>query len=286
MKHLKEEDMARMISGNVGKWERRKYLEHLSRCESCNKVFTETLKFFEEEEKGEEVLRLPAYATKEESRFRQVIDAMFKKPLLVPTLAAAIIILLMVPFFITGPGPDNLKDKRENAKAFVSEITSQGSYNLDGSKNIIDSAVCTGIIIEDLYLFVKAPGEEHLFREMAEILSVELRNILKDDIDKLFPGLSNMKRENLQKSVDSIEVQLARRSLSEPFRFGRFLEQTLSETFDEKKPGEEEIDKYLRMAQKIELPVGVVTKLKELKEATGTGKIRILCKEIKKIFFD
>jgi hypothetical protein len=286
MTHLKEEDMARMISRNVGKKERKKFLEHLSRCESCNKVFTETLRFFDEEERSEDILRLPGYSIKEDSRFRQVIDAVFKKPVLVPALAAAIIILLMVPFFITGPGPDSLKDKRDNAKEFVSEITSQGPYNLAGSKNIIDSAVCTGIIIEDLFLFVKAPGEEHLFRETAEILNVELRNILKDNIDKLFPGLSNMKRESLQKTVDSIEKQLARRSLSEPYRLGRFLEQTLLETFDEKKPGEEEIDKYLKMAREMELPPGVVTRLEELKKAPGFETIRSLCKEIKKIFFE
>jgi hypothetical protein len=289
MTHLKEEDMARMISGNVGKKERKKFLEHLSRCESCHKVFTETLRFIAEEEKGEDILRLPAYAAKKESRFRQVIDAMFKKPVLVPALAAAIIILLMVPFFITGPGPDSLKDKRENAKAFVSEITSQGPYNLGGWKNIIDSAVCTGIIVEDLFLFVKAPVQEQLSREMAEILMVELRNILKDDkddINKLLTGLSNIKRENLQKSVDSIEEQLVRRSLSEPYRLGRFLEQTLLETFDEKKPGEEEIDKYLQMAREMELPPGVVTRLAELKKAPGFERIRSLCKEIKKIFIE
>jgi tetratricopeptide (TPR) repeat protein len=101
MTHLKEEDMARMISGNAGKKERKKFLEHLSRCESCNKVFTETLRFFEEEEQGEEVLRLPGYATKEESRFRRVFDAMFKRPILVPALAVVIIILLIVPFLLT-----------------------------------------------------------------------------------------------------------------------------------------------------------------------------------------
>jgi hypothetical protein len=286
MKHLKEEDMARMISGNVGKKERKKFLEHLSRCEPCNQVFTETLRFFQEEERSEEFLKLPGYAAKEESRLRQVIDALFKRPILAPALAAAVIILLMVPLFITGPAPDSLKNKRDNAKAFISDIISQGSYNLTGSKNIIDSAVCTGIIIEDLYLFVKAPGEEHLFREMVEILSVELRNILKDDIDRLLPGFSNMKRENLQKTVGSIEKQLTQRSLTEPYGLGRFLEQTLFDTFDEKKPGEEEIDKYLKMAREMELPPGVVTKLEELKKAPGFETIRNLCKEIKKIFFE
>jgi hypothetical protein len=276
MTHLKEEDMARMISRKVGKKERKKFLEHLSRCESCHKVFTETLRFFDEEERSEELLRLPGYSIKKDSRFRQVIDTMFKKPVLVPALAAAIIILSIVPFFITGPGPDRLKDKKENLKAFVSGLTSQGSYNLVESKNRKDSAVCTGIIIEDLFLLVKAPGEEYLSREMAEILSVELRNI----------GLSYMKKENLQKTVDSIEEQLVQHSLSKPYRFGRFLEQTLLDTFDEKKPGEAEIDKYLQMAREIELPPGVVARLEELKKAPGSETIRSLCQEIKKIFFE
>jgi len=101
MTHLKEEDMARMISGNVGKKEGKKFLEHLSRCASCNKVFTETLRFFDEEEKAEEILRLPGYSIKEDSRFRQVIDVMFKHPILAPALTAVIIILLIVPFLLT-----------------------------------------------------------------------------------------------------------------------------------------------------------------------------------------
>lgn len=286
MKHLKEEDMARMIGGDTNKRERKKFLKHLSRCESCNKVFTETLRFFDEEEKDEETLRLPAYETKEDSRFRQVVDVMFKKPVLVPALAAVIIIVLIVPLFITGPGPNSLKDKRDNTKEFVSEITSQGSYKLSGSKNIIDSAVCTGIIIKGLYLFVKELGDEDLYRQMVEILSVELKHILKDDMDKLFPGLLELERKDLRKTGDSIEEQLTKRSLAESFHFGRFLEQTLLDTFDEISPHKEEIDEYLQIARQLELPPGVIIRLEKLKESRDAETIRNLCKEIKKIFFE
>lgn len=101
MTHLKEEDMARMISGNVGKKERKKFLEHLSRCESCHKVFTETLRFIDEEERSEEFLKLPGYAKRVVSRFRQAIDAMFKHPVLASSLTVVIILLLIVPFLLT-----------------------------------------------------------------------------------------------------------------------------------------------------------------------------------------
>jgi len=284
MEHLKEEDMARMIQGNIRNRERKKYLQHLSQCDSCSKVFSETLKFFQEEEKKEDILKIPGFTQIAGSRFRQIIDVIFKRPLLVPALAAVIIILTIVPFLIIGPGPGILKAKRENVKEFFSEI--QGNQSLVELKDVKESAVCIGIIVEDLLLFVEAPSDEDLFREVAEILHLELKNIFKNDIEKLFPGLSNIERKNLQKAAGSIEEQLANRSLSTPFRFGRFLEQTLLGTFEEKRSGAEEIDKYLKIARELEFAPGVVTRLEKLKEVTDLDRIRSLCKEIKRMFFE
>ncbi|NIM15810.1 MAG: hypothetical protein GTO45_27785 [Candidatus Aminicenantes bacterium] len=286
MRHLKHEDMARMIGGNVNKRVRKKFLKHLSRCESCSKVFTETLKFFEEEEKNEELVRLPAYGKRAGSRFREFIEAMFKKPALVPVLAAVIIILSVVPFLIIGPGPGSPNAKIENAKTFVSEIKGPGRYRLVEAKDIIDSAVCTGIIVEYLSMLEESPEEEDFLREITEILSVELRNIFKSETAGLFPDLANINSKNLRNVTGSIAGQLAARSLSGPFRFGRFLERTLLDTFEEKRPEAEEIDKYLQIARELEFPPGVVTRLKKLKEAGDPGMIRSLCKEIKKIFFE
>jgi hypothetical protein len=286
MGHLKHEDMAGMIGGNVGKRARKKFLKHLSRCESCSKVFTETLKFFEEEEKNGGLLKLPAYGKRAGSRFWEVIGAMFKKPALVPALAAVIIILSVVPFLIIGPGPGSTNARIESAKAFVSEIKGPGRYRLVEAKDIIDSVVCTGIIVEYLLMLEKSPQEEDFLREIDEILSVELKNIFKSETDRLFPDLANINRKNLPNVTRSIAGQLAARSLSGPFRFGRFLERTLLDTFEEKRPGEEEIDKYLQIARELEFPPGVVTRLKKLKEARESGMIRSLCTEIKKIFFE
>ncbi len=286
MKHLEHEDMAGMIGGNVNKRARKKFLKHLSRCESCSKVFTETLKFFEEEEKNGEPVRLPAYGKKAGSRFREFIGAMFKKPALVPALAAVIIILTIVPFLITGPDPGSPAAGIENARAFVSEIKGPGRYRLVETKDIIDSAVCTGIIVEDISMLEEFPEEEDLLREITEILRIELKNIFKSETDRLFPGLANINGKNLSNVTRSIAGQLAARSLSRPFLFGRFLERTLLNTFEKKRPGAEKIDKYLQIARELEFPPGVVTRLKKLKEAPRFRTMRSLCTEIKKIFFE
>lgn len=286
MGHLKHEDMARMIGGDIDKRTRKKFLKHLSRCESCSKVFTETLKFFEEEEKDEELLKLPAYGKRAGSRFWEAVGTMVKKPVLVPALAAVIIILSIGFFLIIGPGPGSLNAKIENAKAFVSEIKSQGSYSLVESKDIKDSAVCTGIIVEYLLLLEKSPEEEDFLREITEILKIELRHIFKSETDILFPDLVNINRKNLPNVSRSIAGQLAARSLSDPFLFGRFLERTLLNTFEEKRPEAEDIDKYLQIARELEFPPGVVTRLKQLKETPRFITVRSLCTEIKKIFFE
>jgi tetratricopeptide (TPR) repeat protein len=100
MIHLKDEDMSRMIAGHISKRERKNFLKHLSECERCSKIFTEALKFFEEEGELKEVAAAPGFAERARASFWQVKKVIFKKPLLVTTLAAAIIILLIVPIFL------------------------------------------------------------------------------------------------------------------------------------------------------------------------------------------
>ena len=59
MKHLEDEDIARMIEGKISKKERENFLKHLSQCETCLTLYSETLKFVEEDKKEKNLLRFP-----------------------------------------------------------------------------------------------------------------------------------------------------------------------------------------------------------------------------------
>lgn len=45
MSHIEDEDIARMIDGNISKMEREDFLRHFSECDSCLSIYTDALEF-------------------------------------------------------------------------------------------------------------------------------------------------------------------------------------------------------------------------------------------------
>ncbi len=101
MTHLEDEDIARLIDGKLGKEEQEQFLKHLSQCDDCLTIYTETLKFVEQEKRRAAWWRrLPLPDFKK-------IAASLRLPKLVPekryrwAFAALVILLLVLPFLLT-----------------------------------------------------------------------------------------------------------------------------------------------------------------------------------------
>jgi hypothetical protein len=281
MRHLEDEDIARLIDGNISKKERETFLKHLSECETCLSVYSETLKFIEEDEKKipfTEKIKIPA------QRFWQTIETIIPKKVLIPATAALIIILLMVPFVLNERHQRRIKNAQVEfiAKSFEEMET----YPFSPSKDEIVAAVRTGTFVEDLSLLVNT-GEKELKMKIVKKLNGELKKFISEKSS--FPQyLVNIDRKNYETIVQNIRALIEKRSLSELFQFGCFVEHSILSTYENKTPNQEDIDKYQRIAHKYKgkLPIGVFKELKKLKPTIVKEKSKSICIAIKQIFLE
>ncbi len=281
MRHLEDEDIARLIDGTISKKERESFLKHLSECETCLSVYSETLEFIEEDEKKipfTEKIKIPA------QRFWQTIETIIPKKVLIPVAAVLIIILLMAPFVL-----NELHQRRIiNAQVgFIADsIEDMETHAFSTSKNEIYAAVRIGIFVEDLSLLVNT-GEEELKTKITKMLNGELKIFISEKSS--FPQyLANIDRKNYETIVQNIRALIEKRSLSELLQFGCFVEHSILSTYENKTPNQEDIDKYQRIAQKYKgkLPIGVFKELKKLKPTIEKEKSKNICIAIKQIFIE
>ncbi|NIM10423.1 MAG: hypothetical protein GTO45_00400 [Candidatus Aminicenantes bacterium] len=290
MKHLGDEDIARMIEGTISKKEREHFLKHLSECNSCFNVYTETLKFVEKEKKSKHVLKSPVLDKTAVRRYWLDIRTLFKnrRPVLVPAFAALIIILLMVPFllnYLHHRGIEN--NKMVYIEKIVEEIENRGVHAFSGSKGEIYAALRAGIFVEDLSLVVNAGRKEELKTKITKTLSRQLE-VFASKKSPLLLELANIEKKNVETVVKRISELFQSHSYSELFRFGRFVEQSILSTYENKTPKQEDIEKYQRILQKYEdtLPLGVFRELKKLETASRIEENRNICIAIKELFIE
>ena len=281
MKHLEDEDIAGMIDGTVSKKERETFLKHLSECETCLSVYSETLKFIEEEEKKVPFIEKIRIAVQ---RFWQTMETILSKKVLIPAAAALILILIITPFFLNHLHQKKIRNARVGFIANL--IMDMESARFAPSEDETYAAVRAGIFVEDLALVVQTSDKQELRKKIAGRLNDELKILFKSDAASSFPDLEHIDKKNLEKVVQHIHELLERRSLSELFQLGRFVEQTILSTFADERPQPEDIQKYLLIARKHQLPVGISKDLENLGKSTKAGEIREFSRNIRKIFFE
>lgn len=284
MKHLEDEDIARMIDGTISKKERETFLKHLSECDTCLSVYSETLKFIEDEEKEKEKIPFIEKIKILIRRFWHVTETIFPKKVLIPATAALIFILIITPILVNHFHQQEIR----NAQAgFIADrIMDMESANFAPSEDETYAAVRAGIFVEDLSLVVQTSGKQELRKKIAGRLNDELKILFKSEAASLFPDLEHIEKKDLEKVVQHIRELLEKRALSELFQLGRFVEQIILSTFADEPPQPEDIQKYLLIARKHQLPVGISKDLENLGKSTKAGEIREFSRNIRKIFFE
>jgi len=95
MKHLTDEDIARMIDGHIDKQEREDFLHHFSQCHECLALYTETLKFIGAEKQKPAPVKLPRFLSIV-PHIERAVDFLFPGKRWVPALAGLLIILSLL----------------------------------------------------------------------------------------------------------------------------------------------------------------------------------------------
>jgi hypothetical protein len=281
MAHLEIEDISRLAEGNVDKSEHDIFIKHIAQCEKCRKVYCTTLKFVEKERAKKKVPGLPGFQAVL-SRILHYASNFFGNKRLRSAFAAVILILLLliIPFFFDKGGL--IDDQVQSIKERF--LSPKSEYGFNGSPDERSSAIRTGIFIEDLAVVSNHAEKKALEKKIGERLIAQLNNISPGETDKLFPNPENIGEP--EKVVKNIEKLIESHSLTGPFLFGRFLEMSFLDTFKDKSPQPEDIEKFQQIAQKLGLPQEEVLRaLNKLKNATSKDDIKHICEEIEKIFF-
>ncbi|NIM15806.1 MAG: hypothetical protein GTO45_27765 [Candidatus Aminicenantes bacterium] len=156
-------------------------------------------------------------------------------------------------------------------------------YTFSPSRNRINAAVLIGIFIEDLYLVVYQVNDEKLGSKIAEMLSNELK-LFEIKEKSIFQKLVNIDKKNYKKVAQSIHKIFEGQAFFELFQIGRFVEQSILSTYENKTPKPSDVNKYLMITQKYKLPQGVLYNLRELKKTRVAEKSRNISIAIKEIF--
>jgi hypothetical protein len=280
MKHLEDEDIARMIDGKISKQERERFLEHLSGCDSCLTVYNESLKFVEQGGKKKVFLKMPNLGCIAD-RFWLPVKSIFSSKRLIPVYAVLLIVIVLLPFLL-----------KENAQVkyieeSISALESRGVHTFTGSNEPVYAAIRAGIFTEELSLLVDYGGKGDLKGKVVDRLINELRVIFKAEADSLLPDLVHLEEESFETVVQRIGTMLERRSLSGLFQFGRFVEQGILASIDGKRPLAEEVDRYRRLIAgeyHNKLPPGVLKELNKFGASAGIDEIKGILTGIKDIF--
>lgn len=270
MRHLDDEDIAGLIDGTIGKKERESFLTHLSQCDDCLTVYSETLKFVEDEKAGEKAVSVPV------PRFWERLGAIFPKPLLIPAAAVLLIAVAVGIYLFIGPSGNEIQKARVRfiTRSFE-EMTN--NYTLSPGTDKISAAVRAGFIVEDLYVLADS-GDSETDKTLNGLLK-ELR--AEQEI------ISGIKPEtgDIHETVKALERDIAANSLSTSYTLGRFIERSALDTFENKRPAKEEMEKYITIAAEHPLPEGLVVRFRKIMSAPGADAEREAWNEVKEIFF-
>lgn len=287
MAHLNESEIASMAEGNIKGPEHEKCLKHLSECEICFKIYTNTMKFVEEERKRSawwRKLRIPGFKTIRGKLKLPEFRLPIPPKVLIPVTAVLIVILLAGTYIMTELRQRGIR--KEQVQYLTNVFTQMEMHEVQsfsGTKGEIMAAFRTGVFLEDLSLLVKSSGQAELKSKIRNRLIEELKTLTIESGD-LFQEVGCIERKNDKDVIKHTIELLKRHSYLDLFQFGRLVELRILESY-ENKIWKKDIDKYLLLSPKYDLPQGVTKELKKLDTTPlESKKIREVYIAIKYLF--
>ncbi|MCP5105957.1 MAG: zf-HC2 domain-containing protein [bacterium] len=263
MRHLDDENIAGMIDGTINKNEREEFTRHLAECKECFSIYTETLKFIEEEEKQKMPVTLPRPGKLAEG-FRQKLISWFPPRILIPVAVAAVLIFAVaLPYFFR-------EDFKEAKTRYVEKnLLEWETYSFSPGENGIYAAARAGMLTEYLLLISNNPEEEELRSKTRKLLSDQLLLIAGNETGTVLPD---------PEDSDGIRAFTKKRSLSRLFELGRFVEQSMFSAIAGNTPDREDIAKFLQPPKPPEhhLPPIILAALNTLNTTDGVNQSKMI----------
>ncbi len=252
MTHLKHEEIAKLVEGNVNSKDRRTFLTHISQCDRCSAVYSDTARFMEEEAVPPKPDLKAVVQT-----VRETFTAFTAWKYRFAAAAAAAVFLLLT--LLPVASKENARGIEYARSAHIeTNLTQLEILTFSPARDDVYAAIRTGILSEDLSELDNLSHNAALRQKLVNLLNRQ-------------PGTSRPPDPQQR---------------AELTRFGRFLERSALDTFENKLPKPQDIAAYRRIAQKYRLPRGVLIGLKKLETAAGPKKYRDVHRKITEIVFE
>ncbi len=288
MKHLEDEDISRLIDGNLKKREREEFLSHLSRCSECFEVYSETLKFLEEDKK-EQAHSAPVPQRQKESPAQGFWPWLGEFFPLKAALGAVAVMVLYTAWFILFlnvlPPREHSDIRARYVNHFLTEDEGSGVSAFSGSGSAIMASVRAGMIMrdyaelyEDWKLSETHTGLLKVLKQQCEIIEG------KKGIDFTVPR--RMYGDDFPFFRTRLEAFLRRQTLIEPYHLGFFIEGCILRSFSDQLPDKHELNLARRIVKNpaYQIPAGVIKDLDRLVKLDSVDKVQDICVGIKEVF--
>jgi len=278
MKHLKDEDIAGLIDGMATAGEREKYLEHLSHCQHCFNLYSETLKFIEQED-----LRAPVKSPVKEQRLPGYIASFWeifsKKKWLLPATSALLLLLLLLPFLDTGQISDPRVHYLAGAYGQMPE-----HYHFSGAQDKYYSALRTGVYLADLALLDSLDSPRGLRKRIVALMEKDLEVLELHDLE--LPGkIDSSELERRLVSLMTVSGNTGESQIAQLLIWGRLLEEIILHSMSNKDMDRTKLERLEKSSLQLPLPRGVGLGLEKMLRRPISKKVRESCEEIKELFF-
>ncbi len=276
MKHLEDEDIGRLIEGNIDEKEREMLLEHLSQCDTCLTIFTETSKFIESDTvRKNKIMKVLPGKTGEITAFKRYGWA----------IAASVILLVGILFLtkLFSPGRIDTPQIQYIEEAF-NQIENYENHAFVGSKNKTFAAFRAGIFFEDLSTIILVPHEhkDELTLKISRLLAEQLNVIQVQPSPSL--SIPTLDKTTLQTLKNQVLAIVDKQSLTPHYRFGVFVEHTLLDLVDHKMPGMPDVLYFKTLSSANSFPPGVTKELSKLRSSTSLEKTNAIFSALKEIY--
>jgi hypothetical protein len=272
MTHLSEEDIARLIDGKVSEAERKRMLDHMADCDSCLSIYSETVRFLEEEGELREVVDL------DEKGSGSIIN--MSRRAWIPVAAMILIAIIAYPFLKQILPSDSLSDAViAHHEARLETIGSGSGHQFADPNNKIYAAIRIGMWMEDLDGLTSDGKQKKNTGKYIDLLIQDLERFLPAD-NPLLKEVADLNEDNFRDAEVKVLLSMKNHDSGELYQLGRFIEKILLTAIDGELPVIEELQRFLNIAKKFELPQGVHRRLSQLSDAREPGEFEDIAENI------
>ena len=263
--HLDDENIAKLIDGKASQIEKKEYLDHISNCEECFEIYSDSIKSLRNL-KSKNIMFLSLLQSRK----------------YISLLAASILIFVVGIFYITKSEINITGTTIKTTNYIKSNLLKYGdssSYGFTQNETVFFNVVRLGIMAVDI---------ESLSSAKKNKIFLELKDLIKDDLIKIDKALL-INREILisNKLNPKIIIEIKKMKYFEYYKFGRILEKAILETIEGKTPIKEKIKQLEGIViNKTIFPMKTRTYIKDIAKYNDIKTIKKKLESIKSFFLN